>query len=230
MNRFMTLSRAAPRAAIPALGMSMPTRMAAPACAVAVACLGALACAGPAQAFTPSSKSGSEDTPLSIAPTTGSHTNSTGPSLVRTIVGLLIVIAVIWGLSWILRQVKTGRSRGTAGWGLASMATLPLGSGRSLHLVRAGSDYLLVGSAEQGVVPIYRYTEQQARDAGLLDPPDGSEDGDSDWPIDGASRMDRTSGVGGTRGRAMQIPGQAPRATTLGGELFDRLRGWTVRR
>lgn len=220
MNRFMTLSRAAPRAAIPALGVSVPTRMAAPACAVVSACLAALAGAGPAQAFTPSSKTGSEDTPLSIAPTTDSHSSSTGPSLVRTIVGLLVVIAVIWGLSWILRQVKTGRSRGTAGWGLASIATLPLGSGRSLHLVRAGSDYLLVGSAEQGVVPIYRYTEQQARDAGLLDPPEGSEDADSDDPIGSSSRASR----------AIQIPGQGARAPVLGGELLDRLRGWTVRR
>ena len=57
------------------------------------------------------------------------------------------------------------------------MATLPLGSGRTLHLVRAGSDYLLVGSAEHGVVPIFRYTEQQALDAGLLEAVGSAADG-----------------------------------------------------
>ncbi len=57
----------------------------------------------------------------------------------RTIVGLLIVIAVIWGLSWILRQVKSGKETRAAGTGLSSVATLPLASGRTLHLVRAGT-------------------------------------------------------------------------------------------
>ncbi len=213
MNRSMTLSRAAPQVALPALGAAVP------ACAVALACLAAFACAGSAQAFTPTSKAGGEGTPLSLSPVSDPHASSAGPSLVRTIVGLLIVIAVIWGLTWILRQVKSGRSRGATGSELASMATLPLGSGRSLHLVRAGSDYLLVGSAEHGVVPIHRYTEQQARDAGLLDAPESSEETDLAGP---PSR-------GGARG--MQIPGQtAPRAAALGGDLLDRLREWTVRK
>ena len=86
----------------------------------------------------------------------------------RTIVGLAIVIAVIWGLAWILRQVKAGRDGGSDGGqssaGLASVAALTLGSGRSVHLVRAGSDYVLLGSTEHGVAPIHRYTEEEARD------------------------------------------------------------------
>ncbi len=86
----------------------------------------------------------------------------------RTIVGLAIVIAVIWGLSWVLRQVKNGRDPRVAATGLTSVAALTLTSGRSVHLVRAGNDYLLLGSAEHGVMPIHRYTEQQAYEAGLL--------------------------------------------------------------
>src|SRR5271165_2193022 len=145
MTRSVTHLGAALGAAIPAAGLA------------------ALAFACPAQGFTPSSKTGSENTPLQLSsPASPTHASSGGPSLVRTIVGLLIVIAVIWGLTWILRQVKSGRETRAVGSGLASMATLPLGSGRTLHLVRAGSDYLLVGSAEQRVVPIFRYTEQQA--------------------------------------------------------------------
>ncbi len=136
--------------------------------AVLGACLLAFAC--PAYAFTAStSKSGGENTPLNLSPTTtGSHPSSDGASIVRTIVGLAIVIAVIWGLSWILRQVKAGRDPQVSAAGLQSVAALTLSSGRSVHLVRAGNDYILLGSAEHGVVAIHRYTEQQAREVGLL--------------------------------------------------------------
>jgi flagellar protein FliO/FliZ len=140
--------------------------------AVLGACLLAFAC--PASAYTPSlpaPKAGGENTPLNLKGSSSSaipHTSSGGASIVRTIVGLAIVIAVIWGLSWILRQVKAGRDPQTPSGGLASVATLPLGSGRSVHLVRAGSEYVLLGSAEHGLVPIHRYTEEEAREAGLL--------------------------------------------------------------
>jgi flagellar protein FliO/FliZ len=148
-----------------------PFRAAAQVVAVLGFCLLAFAC--PAFAFTPPAKSGGENTPLNLSPSSAAtHTTSTGgASIVRTIVGLAIVIAVIWGLAWILRQVKAGREGGRdsdQAAGLASVATLTLGSGRSVHLVRAGSEYVLLGSAEHGLVPISRYTEQQARDAGLL--------------------------------------------------------------
>jgi flagellar protein FliO/FliZ len=209
MNSLITPSRAALRAALPALGM-------------VITGLAVLAHACPAQAFTPTSKSGGESAPLDLAPTSSaSHTSSGGASIVRTIVGLLIVIAVIWGLTWILKQVKTGRETRSAGSGLTSLATLALGSGRTLHLVRAGRDYLLVGSAEHGVAPIHRYTEEQARDAGLLDPPEDDADGTKD------------SAAGNLR-RAIQIPGQAradrgPAAPGAASNVLDRLREWTVR-
>jgi flagellar protein FliO/FliZ len=208
MNSYISPSRAALRAALPALGM-------------ATIGLAVLVHACPAQAFTPTSKSGGEAAPLDLSPSTGSHTSSGGASIVRTIVGLLIVIAVIWGLTWILKQVKTGRETRSAGSGLTSLATLALGSGRTLHLVRAGRDYLLVGSAEHGVAPIHRYTEEQARDAGLLDLP---------APPDGPGADD-----GAGRARLIQIPGQVrsdriPALPSAVSEALDRVREWTVRR
>ncbi len=167
-----------------------------------------------AGAFTPAPaghKPSAESTPLNLAPskvgTASTSSGAGGPSIIRTIVGLLIVIAVIWGLSWILRQVKSGRENRSAGEGLRSIATLPLGSNRSLHLVRAGADYLLVGSAEHGVAPIHRYTEQQAREAGLVDEDPPSEEGQP--PQRGS--------------RPIQMPGE-------GGGVLERLREWTVRR
>lgn len=143
------------------------SRAAAQAAAVLGACLLAFAC--PAAAYTPASKAGGESTPLNLSPTTsGAHTSSTGgASIVRTIVGLAIVIAVIWGLYWILRQVKAGRDPSVSSAGLASVAALTLSTGRSVHLIRAGSDYILVGSGEHGLVPIHRYSEEEAREAGL---------------------------------------------------------------
>ncbi len=93
---------------------------------------------------------------------------STG-SIVRTIVGLAIVIGVIYGLTWVLRQVKASKESGAEGGGLQSIATLPLGPNRSLHLVRAGDELVLVGAGEHGVTPIRTYTEAEARALGLLD-------------------------------------------------------------
>lgn len=158
------------------------SRALAPVFAVLCACL--LAFAGPASAFSPAIKAkgaGGENTPLHLGSTSGAaHTSSAtssatsgGASIVRTIVGLAIVIAVIWGLAWILRQVKSGREPNVSSSGLSSVAALTLGSGRSVHLVRAGNDYVLLGSTEHGVAPIHRYTEEQALEAGLL-PADGA--------------------------------------------------------
>jgi flagellar protein FliO/FliZ len=137
----------------------------------ALLCCSLLVWASPASAFTAANtkKGTGEQTPLNLgSPNIGSHTSSGGASIVRTIVGLAIVLAVIWGLSWILRQVKGRRDPRVAATGLTSVSALSLSSGRSVHLVRAGKDYLLLGSAEHGLMPIHRYTEQQALEAGLL--------------------------------------------------------------
>jgi flagellar protein FliO/FliZ len=150
------------------------SRAVAPATAAFGACV--LAFASPASAFTPATKAGGENTPLNLGGSAGAThpTSSGGASIVRTIVGLAIVIAVIWGLAWIMRQVKSAREGGRGSQptssGLASVAALTLGSGRSVHLVRAGNDYVLLGATEHGVAPIHRYTEEQALDAGLLAP------------------------------------------------------------
>jgi flagellar protein FliO/FliZ len=139
----------------------------------ALLCCRLLVWASPASAFTAANtkKGTGEQTPLNLgSPSTSSHTSSGGASIVRTIVGLAIVLAVIWGLSWILRQVKSRRDPRVAATGLTSVSALSLSSGRSVHLVRAGNDYLLLGSAEHGLMPIHRYTEQQALEAGLLSP------------------------------------------------------------
>jgi flagellar protein FliO/FliZ len=85
---------------------------------------------------------------------------------VRTVVGLFIVIAVIYGIAWIMRQAKGAKTRPT-GQGLHQVASLPLGSGRSVTLVRAGHEFVLLGVAEHGVTPIKTYSEAEAIELGL---------------------------------------------------------------
>src|SRR3954469_26049624 len=80
-----------------------------------------------------------EKTPLDLKDPSGPNTPVGGRgSIVRTIVGLAVVIGVIYGLYWILKQVKSSREEKATGQGLAALATLPLGAQRSLQLVRAG--------------------------------------------------------------------------------------------
>jgi flagellar protein FliO/FliZ len=114
-----------------------------------------------------------EDTPLNLP--AGSSTpaaSSAGPdggSIVRTIIGLAVVIGVIYGLTWVLKQVKRSKSTAASGSGLETLATLPLGTNRTLHLVRAGGEIVLIGAGEGGVTPIRTYQDAEARELGLIE-------------------------------------------------------------
>ncbi len=115
-----------------------------------------------------------EDTPLSLEPAPAAEQTSSGGGIVRTIVGLAVVLGVIYGLHWVLKQVKAGRENQSTGRGLQPLSTLALGPGRSLHLVRAGAEIVLVGSAEHGVTPLRTWSEDEARALGLLDDDDAT--------------------------------------------------------
>jgi flagellar protein FliO/FliZ len=108
---------------------------------------------------------------------TGGSSNA-GGGLGRTLVGLIVVVAIIYGLYWILKQVKKAKEEQSSGSGLHSLATLPLGPNRSLHMIRAGREVVLVGVAEHGVAPIRSYTEEEAFEAGLIDLADDDHDED----------------------------------------------------
>ena len=138
-----------------------------------------------------------------------SAATSGSSSLVRTFVGLAVVIAVIYGLYWILKQVKSSREERATGTGLSSFAVVPLGANRSLHLIRAGRELVLVGVAEHGVTPIRTYSEREAEDLGLI------VDEEHQLPA-GPARPERTNGNG--NGGPMTI-----------GDLLAKLRAKTVR-
>ena len=83
-------------------------------------------------AATPSEK----DTPLNLGggddktSDAASHTAG-GGSIVRTLIGLAIVVGIIFGLHWILKQAKASKEGKASGAGLAPVATLPIGGGRT---------------------------------------------------------------------------------------------------
>src|SRR5687767_14486343 len=74
-----------------------------------------------------------------------------GGSLVRTIVGLAVVLGVIYGLHWVLKQIKASKDSTASGDSLETIASLPLGTNRALHLVRAGREIVLIGTAESTI-------------------------------------------------------------------------------
>jgi flagellar protein FliO/FliZ len=145
-----------------------------------------------------------EDTPLRLPADTGvkAHTSSGSGSLVRTFVGLAIVLGVIYGIAWVLKQVKRSKEERGQGTSLETTAVVALGPNRSLHLVRAGRELVLVGVAEHGVTPIRTYTEDEAIDLGLI--------GEDDAELDGTPHA-TTSRAGAVR-------------------WLDRLKDRTVRR
>jgi flagellar protein FliO/FliZ len=115
-----------------------------------------------------------QNTPLNLNSGGVTHPNSASFSgtIVRTIVGLAIVIAVIYGITWLLRQSRSARNP-PMGDGLAQIASLPLGTNRSVSLVRVGDELHLLGVADQAITSIRVFNEEQAYELGLpFDPED----------------------------------------------------------
>jgi flagellar protein FliO/FliZ len=164
-----------------------------------------------------------EDTPLNLDPQPAAEHVSGGGGLVRTIVGLAIVIGVIYGLTWVLRQAKSGREQRSAGPGLETVATVALGPNRSLHLIRTGREFVLVGSAEQGVTPIRVYTDEEARELGLLD---------GDGGRGGTALADLEGGEAGSPPRLLDAApaDRAARPRPDVKALVEHVQRWTVRK
>ncbi len=181
----------------------------------------------PVTAFAAPGTAGTgENTPLDLPVDTAEKVDPVGggsSGLVRTIVGLAIVIGVIYGVAWLLRQVKSSREERTTGNGLRHAGTIALGPNRALHLVHAGRELVLVGVAEQGVTPIRTYSEEEAIRLGLID-------------IDDVIEHDARPGLGLPAPRRTDVMGRQ-RGDATGerrddgvGRMLDALRRRTVRR
>jgi flagellar protein FliO/FliZ len=111
-----------------------------------------------------------EQTPLKLSTGGTAHAVSSGGSgsgVVRTIIALVVVIAIIYVVSRILKSVKGRDAVRASGSGLEQIATLPIASGKSVSLVRSGRDIILLGVGDHGVTPIKTYTEDEAIAAGI---------------------------------------------------------------
>ncbi len=136
-----------------------------------------------------------ESTPIHLSGSTAVHASSGGGSrILRTIIALVVVIAIIYAVARILRAVKGRDAVRASGNGLEQIATLPLAPGKSVALLRSGRDIVLVGVGEQGVTPIKTYTEAEAIAAGIDLPPAPEDDFDQaekpfDRVLDGLRRL-----------------------------------------
>jgi flagellar protein FliO/FliZ len=91
------------------------------------------------------------------------HVASSGGVITRTFIGLIVVVALIYGVYWLLKKYngsKGGRSDGR----MDIVATTALGPNRALHLVRVGDELVLVGSAENSVTPVRIYNTEESAD------------------------------------------------------------------
>ena len=171
-----------------------------------------------------------ENTPLHLTQpvthTAGAAVGSGGGgSIVRTIVGLAVVIGVIYGVAWVMRQMKSSKEEKLRGSGLASVASIPLGSNRSVHLIQAGSEFVLVGVAEHSVTPLRTYRGDEARAAGLLDEDDDVIDADVSTGGTGAG-----SSLPVVRATAKGKPAASGARVPWGQAFVGELRKRTVRR
>ena len=206
--------------------------------------IGLITHASNALAASAPSPAAAEKTPLHLdAPSGGKSTlaGSSGGGLLRTVIGLVVVVIVIWAVAKVLRYVKASKESRASGTGLQSVATLPLGNNRAVHVVRVGSEILLLGTAEQQVTQLARYTEDEARERGLLDVPAPRKMIGADTLRNAAARTAAAtrsnsvvdvaprepSSVAVTRnGSPVAGPGNGSLASTL----IDQLRARTVRK
>ena len=113
-----------------------------------------------------------DHTPLPASVTNGSGSAApigTGSSLgmvARTVVGLAIVLAVVYGIYWLLKTTTRARMADSGGR-IEVLATTQLAANRTLHLVRCGDEVILVGAGEAGVTPLRVYAADEAAFAGL---------------------------------------------------------------
>jgi flagellar biogenesis protein FliO len=84
------------------------------------------------------------------------------------LLGLAVVSALIFGLYKILKRSagKNDKTTRDDGW-MQVVSSTPLGPSRSLHLVRVGSEVVLLASSEQSVTPVRVYAPEEVERLGV---------------------------------------------------------------
>jgi flagellar protein FliO/FliZ len=119
-------------------------------------------------------------TPLPASVSSGSGgggiTSASGgaSAIARMVVGLAIVLAVVYGVYWLLKKrYRSSRGADVADGRLEIVATSALAGNRAVHLLRAGDELILIGSSEQSVTGLRVWGPDEARrlEAVLAMPP-----------------------------------------------------------
>jgi flagellar protein FliO/FliZ len=119
-----------------------------------------------------------DTTPLPKSVTEGdgggiSTASSGSAAIARMIVGLLIVLAVVYGIYWLLKKRYRGSGGKVADGRLELVATTALAGNRAVHLLRAGDELFLIGASEQSITGLRAWGPEEARrvEAVLSSPP-----------------------------------------------------------
>lgn len=142
--------------------------------ALAVAALAALlapAAALAAATSTTSTTADPESLPIAQSTPSSGVASGAGGTLLRFGIGLAVVLAVIGGVWYVLKRVRSSRypemdARGSSL--IDVLSTTPLGPNRNLHVVRVGDEIVVLGATEQSITPVTSLTGAQA-DALLQD-------------------------------------------------------------
>ncbi|HDS30650.1 MAG TPA: hypothetical protein ENN67_06365 [Firmicutes bacterium] len=105
-----------------------------------------------------------EDVPTreSFSPDTMDEQRALGPTAVdymKMFVALIVVIAIVWGLSQLMKRFVTVRGIAGAAHSLKILYTLSLSPTRILYLVRLGDRLLLIGAGEGGLRTLAEISE-----------------------------------------------------------------------
>ena len=99
---------------------------------------------------------------------------SAGADVIRTIVGLAVVLGVIYGVYWLLKTYGKSKKQDAGDGRMEVVATTQLAPNRAMHLVKVGDELVLVGSGEQTITQLRVYDAEESRRLTdvLISPPD----------------------------------------------------------
>ena len=97
-----------------------------------------------------------KSTTQSPAPATGSRVGSVG-HLLNTVIGLVLIIALIFGLSFFLKRFGTGNFAGNSQ--LKVLSSMPLGTRERIVLIDAAGQQLLLGITPTNIHTLHVFAE-----------------------------------------------------------------------
>lgn len=103
---------------------------------------------------------------LLLTPTAWAEEVAAGPAVLpayylgQLLVSLLVVVALIYAVSYALRRWTPGALLRPQGGPVRVLQSVPLGSGHSLHVVQVGTRTLLVGTGHGGVRTLAEWAEE----------------------------------------------------------------------